>query len=883
MGAEAPEALRLVERREPLEALDTALAGVREESRGRLALVRGEAGIGKTALLTHFCASLGPRVRVLWAACDPLFTPRPLGPLLDVSRLTGGELEDHVERGAKPHDVAAALLRELEAPAPTVLVLEDVQWADEATLDVLRLIARRSEGVPALVVASYRDEELARAHPLRLLLGELPGNGSITRIELAGLSSEAVASLAEGSEVNADELFARTAGNPFFVTEALAAETEQVPSTVRDAVLARASRLGEPARTLLDAAAVVPQPTELWLLDALTEVPPRAVEECLGSGMLLADGICVAFRHDLARLAVNGSLAPDVRLALHRRALGALEHPPEGAPDLARLAHHAEAAGDGEAVLRFAPAAAEHASSVGAHREALDHYGRALRFAAGLAPDVRADLLERYADEGYLTDMREEAVKAMEEAIALHRRRGDELRLGDSLRRQSRLLGCIGRSAEARVAAEDAVAILEKLPAGRELARAYGGLAAEAMMEDEAEEAIEWGLRAIELAERVGDTQSLVHALNSVGVIELGRGEPAGREKLERSLMLSKEEDLTTDAGRAYINLSGALARRHEWALADPYIVAGIEYARDRGLEAWERHLVAVKAESELGQGRWEAAAATADSILSTPSDSVIAHRFDCLRVRALVEARRGEPGYGPMLDEALETAQSVGDLQFLAPVAAARAEVAWLEGKADAIARETDVALSRALDLGEPFSIGELLVWRRRAGIDEEISGEVPEPYASELAGEHDAAAEALDGARLLLRGGDCPGRRRRRSHAAPLTRPAAAAHRRAGGGDRRPSAARAGARGCPAGRDRVPRRTRLVSLHGRSRSWSWSRRDCATPTSPSASSSRRRRSATTSRRSCTSSRCAAVARPPRRHSGSASSGATSPDRLAS
>src|ERR687887_1878720 len=163
LQADAPEGLRLVERDEELGALADAFAGVRQRARGRLALVRGEAGIGKTALLTHFCASLGSGVRVLWAACDPLFTPRPLGPLLDVSSVTGGELADHVERGAKPHDVAAALLRELEAPAPTVLVLEDVHWADEATLDVLRLVARRVEAVPALVVGRHRGEEVGRA------------------------------------------------------------------------------------------------------------------------------------------------------------------------------------------------------------------------------------------------------------------------------------------------------------------------------------------------------------------------------------------------------------------------------------------------------------------------------------------------------------------------------------------------------------------------------------------------------------------------------------------------------------------------------------------------------------------------------------------------
>jgi DNA-binding CsgD family transcriptional regulator len=741
--ADATEALRLVERREQLAALNESLASVRKRSRGRVALVRGEAGIGKTALLTHFCASLGPGVRILWAACDPLFTPRPLGPLLDVSRVTGGELAENVERGAAPHDVAAALTTELEAPAPTVLVLEDVHWADEATLDVLRLVARRAEGVPALIVASYRDEELDRSHPLRLLLGELPGNGAITRLELTGFSPEAVASLAEGSPIDAGELFERTAGNPFFVTEALAAQAERVPSTVRDAVLARAARLDPSARAVLDAVAVVPQPTELWLLEALTELQSQPLDECLTSGMLKAEGNCVAFRHELARLAIEGSLAPDVRLELHRCALVALEKPASGAPDLARLAHHAEAAEDGESVLRFAPAAAAQASAVDAHREAQDQYARALRFAAEIAPSERADLLERFADEGYLTDMREEAVEALDEALAIHRERDDLLRQGDTLRLRSRLLVCIGRTAEARVAANDAVAILEQVPPGRELARAYGSLSHVSMLADEADETVEWGLRAIELAERVGDTDALVHALNNVGVVELSRGNPAGREKLERSLALAEEADLVTDAGRAYINLTATHARRQEWAEADRHIEAGVEYCRERGLEAWLNSLIAGRAESELFQGRWDDAAATAETILNGPPSSVVSARCDALVVLGLVRARRGEAEYRPLLDEALEIAQSVGDLQFVVPISAARAEAACLEGRAEAVALETDAALASAIDLGEPSFVGALATWRRRAGIEEEASSEASEPYASELAGEHERAAE--------------------------------------------------------------------------------------------------------------------------------------------
>lgn len=194
-----------------------------------------------------------------------------------------------------------------------------------------------------------------------------------------------MASLAQKSTLDAEELHVRTAGNPFFVTEALAADTELVPATVRDAVLARVARLSAPARGLLDAVAVVPQRAEVWLLEALAREALEALDECVSSGILRAEASGVAFRHALARLAVEESLPLDRAVTLHRRAIAALAQPAVGEPDLARLAHHAEAAGDSELVSRYAPSAGEDAASVGAHREAQDQYARALRCASPAA------------------------------------------------------------------------------------------------------------------------------------------------------------------------------------------------------------------------------------------------------------------------------------------------------------------------------------------------------------------------------------------------------------------------------------------------------------------------------------------------------------------
>ncbi|HJU47902.1 MAG TPA: AAA family ATPase, partial [Gaiellaceae bacterium] len=312
---------RLLERDDALAALHGSLAEARAGS-GRLALVAGEAGVGKTALVRTFSASVGHAARVLEGACDALFTPRPLGVFADVAAETGGPLADVVAGEAAAHDVLAAVRAELDTGC-TVLVLEDLHWADEATLDVVRLLGRRVEGLAALVIATYRDDELERDHPLRIVLGELATARGVVRVRLEPLSAAAVAQLADGYEVDVDELYRHTSGNPFFVTEALEAECEEIPATVRDAVLARTARLGPEARTVVEAVSVAPPHMEPWLLEAACGEHAAAAEECLASGVLGVTGAGIAFRHELARLAIEQSLPPGRRLALHRRLLAA--------------------------------------------------------------------------------------------------------------------------------------------------------------------------------------------------------------------------------------------------------------------------------------------------------------------------------------------------------------------------------------------------------------------------------------------------------------------------------------------------------------------------------------------------------------------------------
>src|SRR3954468_15563037 len=728
----------LLERNGELSALAACLESVTREASGRLVLVSGDAGTGKTALLRHFCASVGDRTRVLWGSCDPLFTPRPLGPLLAVAEDAGGELEEAVTRGVLPHELAAALVRELRVRGPAVFVLEDVHWADEATLDVLRLVIRRVDAIPVLVVASYRQDELDRRHPLRLVLGELATRASVDRLKVGALSPVAVALLARPHGVDGEELWRKTAGNPFFVVEALAAPDQGIPDTVRDAVLARASRLGDAGRSVVDAVSVIPQQAELWLVDALADDAIAGVDECLESGALVSEPAGVAFRHELARLAVEDAVPVTRKADLHRRALKALSAPPAGAPDVTRLAHHAEAAADAEAVLRFAPAAAARAASLGAHREAAAQYARALRFGDALASVQRAELLESRAWSCFFTDQYDECIAALEQALELRRALGHRLEEGDLLCRLSQTLWCPGRTAEALRAARDSVGLLDELPPGPYLARACANLAFVHRARSQAEDALAWARRAVELGERVGDEDTVISAMGTIADFD-------AYEIVEEALARARKAGL--DSARGYIHTAGAgiALDRHRYADAARHLHEGLAHCSARGLELYRLYLLAFRARFELDQGHWTDAADTAATVLSIPRTSTTP-RIWALAVLGLVRARRGDPGANAALEEAWQLAHMTGELPRLGLVAAARAEAAWLEGDSDAVDEATRATLALAVELGSPWPAGELAVWRRRAGLAVEMPARAEELRALELRGENELAARRWD-----------------------------------------------------------------------------------------------------------------------------------------
>ncbi len=716
-------------------------AGEARAGNGRLVFVAGESGIGKTALLEEFQRET-EGVRWLWGACDGLLTPRPLGPVFDIATQTGGELEDLCRQEAPRERLFTAFLTELGAGGGlTVALIEDIHWADEATVDLLRFVGRRISRSPALVVASFRDDTLHDDHPLRLVLGDLATQRGTRRVSLPPLSVDAVGTLAEGTDLDPVELHAVTGGNPFYVSEILEAGLLTVPPTVRDAVGARLVRSSPEAREVLEAASVIGARVDGEVLASMAP-STGAIDECLSTGILRPDGTGLRFRHELVRMAVAESIPPGRKAELHAAVLAALEA--RGETDQAVLAHHAEAAADGEAVLRHAPEAARISSALGAHREAAAQYERALRFAGGRDAQTLASLYEGLALERSLLDGWEGAEEARRTALDLRRSVGDDLHAGEDLFQLSKTLWRLCRGEEAAAAAAEAVRVLEPLGPGRELAWAYANVSAFHMETGHYPAAIDFGEKARALGEDLGHADVVSYALNTLGcaVVDMGRTDE-GLEVLMKSLAVALECDLQESVGRAYCNMRELTSDEHRFEESERLYTEGIAYCEPRELGVYSTCLTGGHAVTLLRLGRWAESEALASQMLERPNISPV-NKLNPLIALGTIHSRRGEPGARELLDEAVELAEGVAEAQWIAPTRGARAEHSWLSGRADLALEDILAIYPRAVGRVSRWVLGSLAVWLHRLGAEEELPTAVAEPYAKEIAGDSRGAAAA-------------------------------------------------------------------------------------------------------------------------------------------
>jgi DNA-binding CsgD family transcriptional regulator/tetratricopeptide (TPR) repeat protein len=698
--------MQLVERDGLLAELVGEAAAAERES-GRVAVLGGPAGVGKTSVVRELAARTQARFRVSWGACDPPSSPRPLAPLHDMVGATAlaVDLAGPLDRQRVFREVLA------ELSSGSLIVVEDAHWADEATLDLIRFLGRRIDRTRSMLIVTFRDDEVNadRRHPLRTVLGDLATAVGYRRFTVESLSLDGVRQLAAGHPIDAEHLFQVTGGNPFYVTEVLAAPGWTVPVTVVDAVLARVARLDAEVHAVLETAAVEPGPVEHWLLARLG-IRDDAIDRATRTGVLVASGTDLAFRHELARMAIEGTLDATARRSLHRRVLAVLE-PAQGI-DPARLAHHAVGAGDDEAILRWATEAGRVASASGAHRQAAMHFERALDHAATLSPEQLADLLTLYALQLMTQDRAAETVVVRRRIVELRRDLGEPAAVATAQAELANAMVGAGDDAGARKVIADAVTAADGLAAPIAAARIYNRAGHLALIDRRGSDAIGLSHKAMAIAEREGDEGIVLSSLNVLGAAKLvAREDLSGIDDLERSARIAGECGLHDVRANALEQLGWGLGEIRRYDLAAEYLAELIDYAADHDIDKRRRHGLAWLARIRGEQGRWSEAAELAAAAMTGGGDPMPIVPLVALTTIGRVRARRGDPGARDALGEAWSLACRSGGIHRRWPVAAARAELAWLTATTPNLDEVTET-LQLAESLGLCWAIGELAYW---------------------------------------------------------------------------------------------------------------------------------------------------------------------------
>jgi DNA-binding CsgD family transcriptional regulator/tetratricopeptide (TPR) repeat protein len=697
----------LLEREPELARLDALVDSLDEEG-GRVVLIRGEAGIGKSTLVAAFVE--GHRdAHVLFGACDDLLTPEALGPFWDMARD-----EPDIDKALDAEDRQLLFRTALELLSrslrPTLLIVEDTQWADDATLDAIKYLGRRIGRTNGLLVLTYRDTELDADHPLRQVLGDLPP-GNVERFQLKPLSRHAIEAMVGSRDLDVSAILAQTDGNPLFVTELLAADDAgAVPSSIRETALGRVSRVSPGARELLELLAVIPGAAERDLVERLAGKRIDSLDEGVRTGLIRRVGDSIAFAHELLRRAVEASIPAERRRQLNQSVLGAL---PSSA-DPARLAHHAREAGDVEAILIHGPAAARAAVAADSLRAALDHLRAVEPHLDRLPPAEAAQILHELAQQEYDHDD-PKALGHITRAVELRRGLDDPLPLSESLVLLSMVEYGMLNTETALDHITEAVAAASIDPGSREYARAlrHQGYVLWLHYED-IPRALPIVDEALAIAEGIGDELAVMEALTTKGNIEYSIGMPGGMEMVETVRAMAERGGYRWREVSALQNMSGMAADFRHMSVAVDLARRAIEASIRYEQRALEKGTLAMYAEMLMWLGDW-------DRAIDTATGAFEGQRYIeaiAWRVIGTIQARsRGRAGRAP-LDRMWEVSKSTMALTTADPCAGALAEYMWLTGDEDPEwLRRCDEILTAGLEVGNPWPSGAFAFWMWKLG----------------------------------------------------------------------------------------------------------------------------------------------------------------------
>jgi DNA-binding CsgD family transcriptional regulator/tetratricopeptide (TPR) repeat protein len=671
---------------------------------------------------------------------DDLFTPRPLGPLYDIAYQMKSNLIKMLENEEKRVSIFSAFLNYLESTSHLkVIVIEDIHWADEATLDLVKFLSRRINRTKTILIFSYRDEEIDQDHPLYSLLGDLP-HSEIKRIRLYPLSENAVDTLMKTAGFKNDNLYERTGGNPFYVTEVLAYKNEEFPSSVKEAVIARTSNLSDDTKEVLEIISVIPTKVEIELLRKLFNNVEEHIDHCINKAILITEKKLVSFRHELARLAILNSIPEMKRIQLHQQVLNNLLENNNHQALLARIVHHASEAEDKNAIRKYAPLAAKQAALLGAHREAAANYLIALENSENLSSEKKLELYQGRYYECYLTGQIEEAIKACRVIEKILIDFDDPLQLGENYRRLSRLMWFSSNFTKGEEYILKAIEILGKLPLSRQLAMSYSNLSQIYMNQDKPNLSLEWAEKAIKFARELNEPEVEIHALNNIGMAKMGANDYAGRPSLKKSLSLALQKGFGDQASRAYMNLGLINLSSRNLEIALQNFSEGSEHCHEKNLDTYKLSMMGGMAKISLDLGHWDEAVEKAEVVLKQKNVNYF-DKITAFAVLGTVRARRNDPGALTALDKALSSPLQTGDCTFIAKMG--KAETYWLLNKLDLIIKEIEIDYTHFIKCNNPWKVGELAFWLWKAGKLSEVPDNISKPYSLLINGDWRGAAD--------------------------------------------------------------------------------------------------------------------------------------------
>ncbi len=734
---------QVLERELDLTQLSDALARVRTHG-GQAVFVQGEAGIGKTTLIEEFLGRLPGNLSYATALCDPLTTPRPLGPARDLARalLRGqGLIRDDVQ-------VFEGLLHHLQsASAPVVLVIEDLHWVDHRTLDWLTFLGRRLAQLPVFLIGSFRADELEHRHPLLMALAEWPGQRR-SDILLQPLGFSAIRTLAQGCALLPDELHRVTGGNPFFITEILSADdaATNVPVSVAAAVNARLNVLAPSVQRFVETVACSPVPIPYTTLRDMDLGDVAALcDIATARQILVPDGADFRFRHELVRRAASERMPPAAKREAHEKFLSAHLSAPDPEAQIDLIVHHAHGAYRRDLIHQYGPKAAKAAADLGAHREAAQHLAEVLKILDGSDPRFAAEIHERWAYEAGLSlAVDAEVIAAREKAVALWRAIGDTERVGENLRWLSRLHWYRGEADLAQSYIHEAIETLEGEGASPARAKAFGLRAQFHMLQDQMDDALIWGQRAYDMAVDAEEHEMMAHALNTMGSARMFRGDAGGEAQLRESLAISLEHNLHEQAARVYTNLSECLVEMRRLEDAAILLEEGIAFDTANDLDSWTYYLVGRKAQLSFELDHYDEALAIAQDVLARGNQTLLM-RMPAMIVAARSRMRLGHGEAAAELNAATEAADKIGEPQYLVTVGIAQIEAAILHGGDPGPAIQKLAAQSP--EQFSPRKRGEFLFWAGLAGhpVDGAPGTELPPGFLRMLEGDLPAAIEGF------------------------------------------------------------------------------------------------------------------------------------------